>query len=792
VRPLRLSLENFICYRGAIEVDFSALDLFVISGPTGSGKSALIDAICYALYGRVPREDGVSSLISHNADSMFVDFEFAMGGVRYRVTRTINKQRRLKKDGEEVVTRGVSPVQLERHDGQDWVPLEGRVAAIDAEIERIVGLDFDSFTRCVLLPQGRFQEFLAGDRKVRRGILVELLDLEVYQRMMKRANEIASEYEKAAAGLQGELNALYFATPEALTACAEQQAEIHPRLAAAEAECRALSEAVTTAADIGGHRRQQRDAEAQHAACREELQAATALLTEGRSKIERLEQDAQAQRLRVEACGYDANLHRALTGALQAARSLEGIDGQIAELAAALGDGSALAKATEDLDNARAAEAEAARALAEAQAAHEAGRAEHDAEHVRSRLKPGDPCPVCGGVYTPGKERPAPALKALRDAVSAGEQILTSRRNAANEASNALAGLQATREARQQQLDALEARRDEAATSLAHSLPAGVGADRPSIERLLHEQAAASEVLKREEAAYRDLLEEAARTKSEVQQAEQALSALEGRLRTLEETARDACAAAGTLTAKLREVAAAHAWQAACEVMDAGKNPRDALSEAEGIRRAEASELARALAVLEAEHERIESALRRVAQIGDELTVQRDAQVLYQELGQLLNAGNFQKFVLEEAMSILAAGASGHLAALYPRFSLSCKGDDFTIVDEWQAGAERSARTLSGGESFIASLALALSLSEHLPELRRLSAPVIESLFLDEGFGTLDPDTLETVITALEGLRSQERLVGIITHVPELAQRIESRIEVHKAREGSTLTVSGV
>jgi exonuclease SbcC len=77
-----------------------------------------------------------------------------------------------------------------------------------------------------------------------------------------------------------------------------------------------------------------------------------------------------------------------------------------------------------------------------------------------------------------------------------------------------------------------------------------------------------------------------------------------------------------------------------------------------------------------------------------------------------------------------------------------------------------------------------------LPELRSAAAATLESLFLDEGFGTLDPETLETVIDALEGLRSEDRMVGIITHVPELAQRIETRITVVKSPAGSRVEVS--
>ena len=123
--------------------------------------------------------------------------------------------------------------------------------------------------------------------------------------------------------------------------------------------------------------------------------------------------------------------------------------------------------------------------------------------------------------------------------------------------------------------------------------------------------------------------------------------------------------------------------------------------------------------------------------------------------------------------------------------AIRVSGGDFTVVDHWQADQERPAKTLSGGETFVASLALALALAERLPELRSAAASSLESLFLDEGFGTLDAETLETVIEALEGLRSEERMVGVITHVPELTDRIEQRIIVRKSPSGSAVEVMG-
>lgn len=116
------------------------------------------------------------------------------------------------------------------------------------------------------------------------------------------------------------------------------------------------------------------------------------------------------------------------------------------------------------------------------------------------------------------------------------------------------------------------------------------------------------------------------------------------------------------------------------------------------------------------------------------------------------------------------------------RFDLLLADGDYAVVDAWSDGEQRSARTLSGGESFVASLALALALSDTLAGSAALGA-----LFLDEGFGTLDRETLDAVATVLESLTDEGRMVGVITHVPELSDRLPARLVVSKGPSGSTV-----
>ena len=106
--------------------------------------------------------------------------------------------------------------------------------------------------------------------------------------------------------------------------------------------------------------------------------------------------------------------------------------------------------------------------------------------------------------------------------------------------------------------------------------------------------------------------------------------------------------------------------------------------------------------------------------------------------------------------------------------------------DSW-TGVDRDTSTLSGGETFLASLALALGLADVVTA--EAGGTRIEALFVDEGFGSLDEDTLEDVMTVLDGLREGGRMVGIVSHVAELRQRIPAQVRVHKGQAGSHLTV---
>src|SRR5262249_24882155 len=142
MRPINLEMEGFTSFRQRAVVDFSQFDLFAITGPTGAGKTSIIDAMTYALYGCTPRigNKSIKELISQGSDRLKVLLEFSSGKSRYRIARETKWTGR----------SSITSIRLEEKDGESWVPRADRIGQADPLVEAIVGLDFNGFTKSVV------------------------------------------------------------------------------------------------------------------------------------------------------------------------------------------------------------------------------------------------------------------------------------------------------------------------------------------------------------------------------------------------------------------------------------------------------------------------------------------------------------------------------------------------------------------------------------------------------------------------------------------------------------------
>ena len=174
-----------------------------------------------------------------------------------------------------------------------------------------------------------------------------------------------------------------------------------------------------------------------------------------------------------------------------------------------------------------------------------------------------------------------------------------------------------------------------------------------------------------------------------------------------------------------------------------------------------------------------EQAMRERAEQLTAIAAQTRELARWEELHALIGSADgrkYRNFAQGLTFVTMVAYANDQLRKLTDRYLLSCNPDiplELVVQDLYQAGVSRSAKNLSGGESFLVSLALALGLSQMSSRNAR-----VDSLFLDEGFGTLDEEALETALATLSGLRQEGKLIGVISHVAEIKERLPVQIEV--------------
>ncbi len=747
MRPLRLLLDGFGSYRQPASVDFTDVDFFALTGPTGSGKSTVIDGLCFALYGTVPRwgrENAIAHALAPAANSCRVCLVFEASGARYAAVRALARDAR-----GQVHTREARLDRLEESVPSDAPisdileaiiePLAEGPEQVKSCVQELLGLSYEHFTQSVLLPQGRFAEFLHTEPRKRQDLLVQLLAFGVYEKIGQRARERA----KAASDRR---SIAVQARRELADVTEETEAHWAGRLAELTELAAAVDDRLTALTALG---QQAGQAEEQARAAEEE----SALLA--------------AIRAPADAAGLAERITRA--DALIAGRRSQQAQAEAAE---------------EEAGKSR-------EALPDQTNTQRYGDA-HAERHV------GDDCPVCLQTVTALTHHPAAAdLSQARAASEAAAQEHKRLMRAHGDAATATAGARSTAEATRRRLAEVESF-------------LGGSPSEAEVALQLKLIAAADQALdaaRREVAARRAAVSAAERERTTlVSEEKKAWAALR--------RSRDPAVGLGAPEVDAADLAAAWdslaAWAAAQRAERARRQPGlDAAARALGQQLAEGADVLTALLAehgiagladparisaavaerrtrAEKELEAVRQALRQAARLDRQIAGAREEEQVATTLGGLLKANTFERWLCSEALDSLVAEASQTLRALSGGQYQLDRDDrnELVVIDFEDAGARRPVHTLSGGETFQASLALALALSRQAVELSS-GLRDLNSMFLDEGFGTLDEDTLETVASTLERLAADSgRMVGIVTHVAGLAERVPVRFVV--SRTGAT------
>jgi exonuclease SbcC len=795
--------EGFGSYRDETDVALHDVDFFVLTGPTGAGKSTVIDALCFALYGTVPRwgkKDAIRNALAPSVNEGKVCLVFEAAGGRYAAVRLL---RRTAQGNVQTKEARLDRLDASVPPDSDLTKIMEAVAESVAEgdkvtgaVSALLGIGYEQFTQCVVLPQGRFAEFLQAKPSDRQDLLIQLLAYAVYEDVGQRARERAKLAVGLVTSTEKQLTELGMVTDE-VVAAGER------RVAALDALVPAVDEGVEKMAEI---RTRWTEANATTKTAREQLADLAGLRRPG-DVVDLATRLADADEQITRRTAEKAEAEEAETAAESARAGLP----EQAELSRWRDAHTRLATLTSRLERARGAAttadaaekssaaelATAEQALTDAETAQTAADRAHRAVALAADLAEGEPCPVCRQQVHDLPHHAVPAdLDDARAAVKTAKSQVTAARKAHAEAARAAATARA-------EVEGAERQSAELAAELRSAPPLA------EVETALEKREAADAAVERARTRARA----ARRSADDAQRERTALGDEEQRAWATLRAGRDRFVALGVPPVEGTDLAAA--WQTLLTWAGTHRDELtarvDDLDRTERELAAEGTAARASLAALLSEHgvplpERakpdvvlgtaLEGARRDLADLVDkrsrssalevELAKAREEQRVAHLLGQLLKSNGFEAWLCAEALESLVTEASEILMQLSGgQYELARDArNELVVLDHNDAGTTRPVNTLSGGETFQASLALALALSHQVVGLSGGKRD-LSSMFLDEGFGTLDEATLDTVAATLERLAAEtDRVVGIVTHVPALAERVPVQFAV--TRDGAS------
>lgn len=879
-----LSLTGVGPFRGRQVIDFDAVSasgLFLIEGPTGAGKTTIIDGIVFALYGSLSgAESDTSRMRSHLCDPderTEVTLEFSIGGVRHSITRNPSYERRKARGEGTTLERAAQTLRV--HD--DAIPDMREAKEIGVYLHQRIGLTADQFRRLVVLPQGEFDTLLRAKPRERYETVAGLIDDGFLQRVQEDLKERADQAQRLRADAAAEVEHILAVmreraaevievpddfAPDAALADIGQRATDAARWAeqtsaalqsrqAEEHRARATAEAARSASAARAALDQARVAAGPDIAALDDagLHSLTLELVAQRTRLEPLaawegqaeerareskrrhaHADELAQRVhhaRTEAAALPERQREAEADLASTRATADTVPTRTAEVERIEALQSALAEriSTAQAVGATRASAEgAADALQRARDALQAARAAHHdlvraqldqrAAHLASLLVEGAACPVCGSADHPNPAHDSSAVLVTDADVARAQESAAGAEQREAEAAAAFDTARSSLAVLEQQLAVIDARLDGAtAESVAASLtdarealrdaqtaegrvPGLVGAlealsvqaaaSAASMEGLVADEAAA----RAEARAYDEAVaEETVRHRAGVGEAgtaTAALAALAIRLDTAQALQRARSAAAGhsvdadpAITESALAKAVTAREQAEAAHGEAGAS-RLRLADAHTALTAQALDLAAARERLEAVGATTEAAVR----LGALVTARCPANRRNLTLQAYAVQRRFQS-VLEAASVHLERMSSGKFSFVIDEQAAgrAQAGLGIDILDAW-TGQTRDPESLSGGETFYASLSLALGLADIVRE--ESGGISLDTLFVDEGFGSLDADTLSVVLDQLDALRSRGRVVGVISHVAEMKEWVHDRIVVTPGPPGVGSTIA--
>lgn len=888
MKPLKLVIEGINSFVQAREIDFERLGadgIFCVCGPTGSGKTTILDGIILALYGENKNRGNLADYINTKCDKGKITLEFELEGERYSAYRELRRK------------TGTAAARLTKIKTGEIVA--DRSDTVNACVKEMLKLDKDEFTKVVVLEQGKFARFMQMTGKDRSKTVAKLFSLERFEKLKETLATAKNKYDKLADAAEAALKQYEDATEEKFAdkqreikrlkketeqkqkgvELAENELKTMEQLkAAADKRAKAEFAVAQARAELGKIAEQKRELCAE----RESLDTLKRELAELKiaadraqgmiAKIAECVADEEAKKKKEQERGELLKAYKDTDGKIKEITertksqnetkdknsskaasimrdvSLLGYSGkEVSEAAFSAIAATALAdyKTLKDAESKRAQaqkelekftllaekyikgeyeskqKTESLKAEAErAKNEYETARINFQAESVRASLHDGDICPVCGGEYRGACNTDSGNAAELAALKEKSESAAKRYEKAADEYKDIL---------REQQINGENRARAEKDCAEQGEILSGKSSENARrAAELAKEGAESAKAAADAERAISDYAAPLATARANLEKIEADGKRLRAEIDGLNEKIAERLGGANIAAAQASANKAIQDHKAAQEKADklteelnkkseditgressakaveeenkktlAQLPASDFNAELYGEKLSALSELKEIVAVLqkdaggmEAEAKSLRERLNKKKELAAEKREISKTLERVLELNACVKGDNkLLSFVAEEYVQSFTAAASETLSRLTGgKYTLIYEGGEFWVEDFFADNARRKVKTLSGGETFLASVSIAMAISREIAADRRY-----EFFFLDEGFGTLDERAIETVTEALVSL-SRDTTVGIITHRAELAERIGARLSVIPATEdeGSRVEFTGV
>lgn len=876
MRPIRVEFQAFGPYVGCESVDFEAISekgLFLICGKTGTGKTMILDAMTFALYGKSSghSRDDFEAMRCTNAafeQTTYVKFEFENNGEYFLFERRLERKRK---------NLSASYNVMQRDENGTWKPLleNAKEKALNEKAVEIIGLEYEQFRQVIVLPQGQFEKLLTSNSDEKEKILTSIFGEDKWQAIAEQLyNEVVARKEQLKGTKEKIQNSLKEEQCDSLTGLREKVAQKEAALeeldhayetADYERQIRRLQELLAVSKRFGDlHKAKERvehlkdhqearthwDEQVRDAVRAEKVRVLLETAQQAEQALAARKTQEQTAIRRAERARTDAG--RAAESLREHAQQAEIIEAQKLQKLQYEGkraDYQGIEIAEQAVCDIKAAEKTAKKQeqtakqyldelvsrISELQSAYNASDEGHKqylerylagiTGELAQQLVEGAPCPVCGSTVHPHKaeqadqhvtramvdQRKADAEQAyqkLQDVIAEQETAKT----AYDDAHAAAEKKHTEAIAAQSQLDAMKKNLVEGITTL-KALNVKIREIEQTITAYDHRKTELEEAQKYAQEAYTAAKAGITAAQKEISSAQEncqtANQAVEAALAEQQFTSVDEASALFVGERELEmlkrqiadydanvKVAQANLDELQQELADieepdevqcqeqlaAASDAKTIYAENRGILNTEINRLRDKIRMLEAEGEGMEEKIREA---------EEDFAFAKKLRGD--SGTGLQRYVLGIMFSSVVAAANKMLELVHGgRYRLyrsdekaqgtNKRGLELKVLD--RNSAEHGGRfvsTLSGGEKFLASLALSIGMST----IAQKSGIKIEALFIDEGFGSLDEDSISDAMNILSSIQQANGLVGIISHVQLLQDRIPTKLQVQEVEGGS-------